>query len=270
MWIRFHRPISVPTTFADAMKKPIATVLLCLTSLNAAPGFAQTCSKQSPNHTIPLLELYTSEGCSSCPPADHAVSALQKAASEDKVVPLALHVDYWDYIGWTDRFAKPGFAQRQHWLTDLTGSRVVYTPELFVAGHEVRDWSSILADRMTEINGKAPQANIGIRLGALSGSTLPVEITTRAPLGSKLYVALYENGLSSNVKSGENSGVTLKHDFVVRDWQGPITLRAASSNATRMLNVPAAAVTKQLGVAAFVQDNSGDVLQALALPLCGG
>lgn len=247
------------------MKKLIASILLCVTPLS----FAQTCSKQSPNHIIPLLELYTSEGCSSCPPADHAVSGLQKAASEDKVVPLALHVDYWDYIGWTDRFAKPGFAQRQHWLTDLTGSRVVYTPELFVAGHEVRDWSSILSDRLAEINNKVPQASIGIKLGAVSGSNLPVDVMTHAPVGSKLYIALYENGLSSNVKAGENNGVTLKHDFVVRDWQGPIALDAPGSNASRMLNVPNAAVAKRLGVAAFVQDNSGDVLQALALPLCG-
>lgn len=247
------------------MKKLIATILLCITPFS----FAQTCSKQSPNHTIPLLELYTSEGCSSCPPADHTVSGLQKAASEDKVVPLALHVDYWDYIGWTDRFAKPGFAQRQHWLTDLTGSRVVYTPEMFVAGHELRDWSELLPGRIDEVNAKVPQANIGIKLSSVSNGKLPVEVTTHAPIGSKLYIALYENGLSSNVKSGENSGVTLKHDFVVRDWQGPIALDAASSNASRMLSVPAAAVNKRLGVAAFVQDNSGDVLQSLALPLCG-
>jgi hypothetical protein len=133
----------------------------------------------------------------------------------------------------------------------------------------LRNWSSILTDRIGEINDKPPQASIGIKLGAVSGNNLPVEITTHAPLGSKLYVALYENGLSSNVKAGENNGVTLKHDFVVRDWQGPIALSTANSNATRSLSVPAAAVSKQLGVAAFVQDNSGDVLQALALPLCG-
>lgn len=249
------------------MKNLIATVMLCITPLSFAQ--TQTCSKQSPNHTVALVELYTSEGCSSCPPADRAVSGLQKAASSDLVVPLSMHVDYWDYIGWTDRFAKPDFTQRQRWLTGLGGSRVVYTPELFVAGQELRDWSDALGSGIGDVNRKAPQASIGIKLGAMSGGNLPVEIDTRAPQGTKLFVALYENGLSSNVKAGENSGVVLKHDFVVRDWLGPITLASPNSVSTKTLTVPSSAIAKQLGVAAFVQNNTGEVLQALALPLCG-
>src|ERR1700756_542350 len=103
----------------------------------ATVAFAETCSKQSPAHTVALLELYTSEGCSSCPPADHAVSGLQKAVNADLVVPLALHVDYWYDIGWTDRFAKPDHTQRQRLLADASGSGAVYTPEMFVGGQEL-------------------------------------------------------------------------------------------------------------------------------------
>jgi hypothetical protein len=250
------------------MKTLIATTILCLAPLTLAS--AQTCSKQSPAHTVALLELYTSEGCSSCPPADHAVSGLQKAADADLVVPLALHVDYWDYIGWTDRFAKPDYAQRQSWLADLTRNHTVYTPEMFIAGRELRDWSDSLPYSIGNINRKPAQASIGIKLGAEAGGKLPVEIDTKAAQGANLYIALYENGLSSNVKAGENNGVVLRHDYVVRDWIGPITLSADGGNiSSRVLSVPPLSIPKQLGVAAFVQNKAGEVLQALALPLCG-
>jgi len=250
------------------MKTLIATIVLCLAPLTLAS--AQTCSKQSPAHTVALLELYTSEGCSSCPPADHAVSTLQKAASADLVVPLALHVDYWDYIGWTDRFAKPDFTQRQRWLADSTGSRAVYTPEMFISGRELRDWSDALGSSIGNINRKPAQASIGIKLGAAAGGKLPVEVDTNATAGTKLYIALYENGLSSNVKAGENNGVVLRHDYVVRDWIGPITLDTdGGSVSSRTLSVPSSSSSSQLGVAAFVQNKAGVVLQALALPLCG-
>ena len=92
-----------------------------------------------------------------------------------------------------------------------------------------------------------------------------------AAAGAKLYIALYESGLSSNVGAGENSGVVLRHDYVVRDWIGPIALESGGSSvSTRALTVPPSSVIKQLGVAAFVQDHAGAILQALALPLCGG
>lgn len=250
------------------MKTLIAITVLCVASMTVAT--AQTCSKQSPNHTVALLELYTSEGCSSCPPADHAVSALQKAANADLVVPLALHVDYWDYIGWTDRFAKPDFTQRQRWLADVTGSRAVYTPEMFVGGQELRNWPDALGADIAGINRQSPRASIGIRLGTVAAGKLPVQVDTKAAPGAKLYIALYENGLSSNVKAGENNGVVLRHDYVVRDWIGPLALTTDGSGvSTRSLSVPPSSVAKQLGVAAFVQDKAGAVLQALALPLCG-
>src|SRR5579871_5557653 len=120
------------------MKHTFLTILACLTVWT--PAMAQTCRKESPAHTVALLELYSSEGCSSCPPADRALSGLKAAAQADEVVPLALHVDYWDYIGWTDRFAKPEFTQRQNLLAAEANSRAVYTPEMFLGTRELRNW----------------------------------------------------------------------------------------------------------------------------------
>lgn len=235
-------------------------------------AFAQACSKQSPAHTVALLELYTSEGCSSCPPADRFVSGLRGAGlSADQVVPLSLHVDYWDYIGWKDRFARPAFDERQRWLSDLAASRIVYTPEIFIGGQEVRDWRGGVAAAVRRVNASPAQATIGIALGKPAGAGLPLEVRAKAPRGSRLFVALYENGLSSDIRAGENNGVQLKHDYVVRDWIGPLALGADGGKAAlpRALAIPAGARPDRIGVAAFVQDERGRVLQALALPACG-
>ena len=97
------------------------------------------CTATSPAHTLALTELYTSEGCDSCPPADKWMSGLAaRGLGPDKVVPLALHVDYWDYIGWKDVFAQPQFTERQRMLSRLSGSTFVYTPQVVVAGRDFR------------------------------------------------------------------------------------------------------------------------------------
>jgi hypothetical protein len=250
-----------------------ASLLACMTPLSA-PMAQQTCSKQSPAHTVALVELYTSEGCSSCPPADKAVSALRQAAAQDLVVPLSMHVDYWDYIGWTDRFAKPEFTLRQYHLADEANSRAVYTPEIFLGTRELRSWSGSLDANISDVNRKPARASISIDASMPASGKLPVMVKTHSAQGGKLFIALYENGLSSNVKAGENSGVVLRHDFVVRDWLGPIALPSdgpGGNNAVaRSLTVPVGVSAQHLGVAAFVQDAHGDVLQALALPLCAG
>ncbi len=253
------------------------TLSAALSGLPLAGFAAQACSKQSPAHTVALLELYTSEGCSSCPPADQFVSGLQKRGlTPEQVVPLSLHVDYWDYIGWKDVYGRRDYTERQRWLSQLANSRTIYTPEIFVTGSEVRDWNWSLrggvANVVKRINAKPAQADIGITLGTVAGRTLPLEINTRSAPGGKLYVALYENAIVSDVHAGENRGETLKHDYVVRDWLGPIDLgegKPGKAALPRPLAVPAGAVAKNLGVAAFVQNGRGEVLQALSLPLCG-
>ena len=261
----------------DKLKTALMIFVLCTASVSAA--VAQTCTKHSPAHTVALLELYTSEGCSSCPPADRAVSQLRinsggagTVPGNDQVVPLALHVDYWDYIGWKDVFSSKIYTDRQRWLSNLANSRTIYTPEIFVGGQELRNWSGGTEAAVRRVNQQPARAEIGITLGKLSGSSLPVEVSAESTQVGKLFVALYENNLVSQVKGGENSGVTLRHDYVVRQWVGPIALGPIAGNnraaLTNMLAVPAGAVVSNLGVAAFVQNERGEVLQSLALPLC--
>jgi hypothetical protein len=262
------------------MKTLFLTAMLCLAPFALA---APACSKHSPAHTVALLELYTSEGCDSCPAADKFVSGLRNGSAtglnSDRLVPLSLHVDYWDYIGWKDSFAQHMFTERQRWLSNLANSRTVYTPEMFVAGQELRNWreglfGGGLEAAVKRVNDRPALADIGIMLGKLNGDGLPVEVKASAAQGGNLFVALYENGLSTEVKAGENRGVTLRHDYVVRNMIGPLPLsgdaKSGRAGLARVLAVPGGANAKNLGVAAFVQSDKGEILQAMAMSLCGG
>jgi hypothetical protein len=243
------------------------------------PAAGAQCSAQSGARTAVLVELYTSEGCDSCPPADRWLSSLQsKGFTPDKVVPLALHVDYWDYIGWKDPYAKRVFATRQRHLADLKRAKIIYTPQVLLQGQDFRHWDSgEFGGAVEKLNRQAPRAKIGLTLNAMGKTSVDVTLTAEL-LGAAerkeagLYLAAFENKLTSQVSAGENKGKTLPHDYVVREWIGPIgfdpALRLAEK---RTLPLLPNANPNQSGVAAFVQDRStGEVLQALMLPACAG
>lgn len=230
----------------------------------AAPAAAQQCVKESPPHAVALVELYTSEGCNSCPPADRWLSRLASGGpGADSVVPLAFHVDYWDRLGWKDRFASPRFTERQYALARQAGSRAVYTPGLFVNFSEFRALGRF-EEVLRSINAKPARADIRLELRPPSGSRLTVKADFRAPAGSRAFVALYENRLFTDVKAGENEGVTLRHDYVVREWIGPLDVPGTFQ---RNIELRPDWKAADLGVAAFVQKGT-DVLQATALAGC--
>ncbi len=254
---------------ANPFCKPLsATLILLLASLGALPA-AAACLKQSPAHRVALLELYTSEGCDSCPPANEWLGTQAKQFSADQVVPIALHVDYWDYIGWKDRFATPAFGQRHRATVNANGSKTVYTPELFVSGVEARDWrqSGALAQRVKASNAQVASASI-----RLESSTINREASVKAQFkttvaGALGYIAVLEDKLVTKVTRGENAGATLKEERVVRHWLGPyaLTTDATGVDIARSFTLPTDSVLKNLSLAAFVQQASnGAVLQATA------
>jgi hypothetical protein len=253
-----------------------AAVAIALLAAAGAHAQSRACTAASGPRTAALVELYTSEGCSSCPPADRWLHTLRTTGpGSDRLVPLALHVDYWDYIGWKDPFAKPQFSSRQRELAALARSRIVYTPQVLLAGKDYRGWSSPerFLRAVAAVNAVPSRARIELALGPGGASPTGVRAAAAVPApadreGAVLYVALYENGLSNRVTAGENRGATLAHDHVVREWWGPIAI----DNAGRAM-VERALDPQRLsrgGVAAFVQDRkNGEILQALALPACG-
>jgi hypothetical protein len=252
----------------------VMMILFASASFSVVHAAPNECAAKSGSGTAALLELYTSEGCDSCPPADEWLRKLPAAGfASERVVPLALHVDYWDYIGWKDPFASPGHSARQRELSAINRARTVYTPQVLLGGRDYRNWSSRarFAEDVRATNARPARAELTLALREapsgrleLKASAVVREISDRRD--AALYVAAYENGLSSRVTAGENRGVTLTHDFVVREWWGPIALDA--SGQAELVRPVARGVTRG-GLAAFVQSRSnGEVLQALALPSC--
>jgi hypothetical protein len=246
-------------------------------SLLALPALAGGCKAQSGDRTVALVELYTSEGCSSCPPADRWLSGLSSSGfTPDRVVPLALHVDYWDYIGWKDPYAKREFSQRQRKLSQLQRMALVYTPQVVLQGRDFPRWGSPAFEAaVAAINARPARARISLEiLGATAvafETKVSAELIGREQAGDPaLYLAVYENRLTSRVTSGENSGRSLTHDHVVLEWQGPFPFGTAGKlSERRALPLLPKGVPERSGVVGFVQDRrTGEVLQALLRSSC--
>ena len=159
---------------------------------------------------VALLELFTSEGCSSCPPADRWLGTLKSNPGLwNDFIPIAFHVDYWDYIGWEDRFAQAEFGDRQRRYADQGGARFVYTPGVFYDGTEWVGWRA--GEKVTPSDDQ-----VGVLTARISGETVAIRFNPSHIVNRKLsvHVAVLGMSLSTRVRAGENKGKTLPHDFV--------------------------------------------------------
>lgn len=191
------------------------------------------------------------------------------------MVPLALHVDYWDYIGWKDPFAKPQFVARQREIAAATGKSFVYTPQVVFNGRDYRGWSGrAFVDDIAKTNAEPARANIELSMSIQPDGRIEARAVAKVPYtryraDAVLQVAVYQNGLSTAVAAGENRGRTLHHNFVARAWAGPSIIDPAGNAELAISARIPAATSKNAGVAAFIQNRrNGSVLQAFSLPLC--
>lgn len=265
-----NRPVS---------RRLIAALALAFAGNTTMAASPPACTAVSGPKTAALVELYTSEGCNSCPPADRWLATTFPTTAEGAtVIPLAFHVDYWDRLGWKDRFATPQYTDRQYQVMQATRGRFVYTPQVVIQGKDFPGWQGSARTAGTAIaaaNAKPARAQITLAVtpqpGALAVNA-KVDVANAADRnGAMLYVALEDSMLVSDVKAGENSGVRLTHDHVVRVLRDAGTVdRNGAIAADLSLPLPKEA-GKSTTVVAFVQNrDTGDVLQALALPLTGG
>lgn len=174
----------------------------------AAPALAED---------IVVIELYTSQGCSSCPPADEFVAML---AANPRVLPLALHVDYWDYIGWADRFAHPKFSERQRDYARAVGSRTIYTPQLIIGG---QDRIEGFAPEETAVQlqkhlAVVPSVDLSIER---MGDTLVIRAEADRPFEAPARVQLvrYKPEETVTIERGENAGKTITYHNIVTSWE---------------------------------------------------
>lgn len=162
---------------------------------------------------VVLVELFTSEGCSSCPPADRWLSQLKTDPGLWKdYVPVAFHVDYWDYIGWEDRFARPEYGDRQRRHAQAGGAPAVYTPGVF---RQARDWQGWRG-------GQPPQGDeseAGVLRLIVEGDSVQIHFddSQSEPRGLNVHLAILGMNLETSVRAGENGGRLLRHDFVALD-----------------------------------------------------
>ena len=186
-----------------------------------------------------LVELYTSEGCSSCPPAEAWLSRLKDSSGLWKqFVPLAFHVDYWDRLGWRDRFSSKQWTERQSRYAALWKSDSVYTPAVVMDGREQRGWSG--AD-LFQPNDNKPGV---LRVTTNDGKNFAIGFQSEKGTGKdwEAHLALLGCGISSNVRAGENSGRNLSHDFVVLDLQNA---EMKSDSGTARTNLTSSATTER-------------------------
>jgi hypothetical protein len=228
---------------------------------NASFSCGAASGRTSGHDMLPLVELYTSEGCDSCPPANRWLSATFPPGGAGASV-LAFHVDYWDRLGWKDRFASPDYTARQYASMQANKATFVYTPQVLVQGHDVdaaKRGASVKA-----AGSNAPRATIAVDL---EGADLRLQASVAdasARRNAAAFVAYTESGLVSDVKAGENRGVHLRHDHVVRALYGPYPVDGQGQvRATVRIELP-----NERGhdgaIVAFVQDRAkGDVLQTL-------
>lgn len=219
-----------------------------------------------------LVELYTSEGCSSCPPADVVFAGLERTqpVAGARIVPLGLHVDYWDRLGWTDPFSMPRASERQRNYAPLgSGS---YTPQAVIDGR-----AEMVGSRRAAIESaiaeaaKRPHAAVTIDLGTRTDQASPFEITLRIgalPAGSasdsEAVVALTQNVARVVVQRGENGGSTLEHTAIARDLVIAGAVPAAGGSLKTTMKAPPGVTVKDLRIVAFVQERASRRVTATA------
>jgi len=230
--------------------------LVIMGTLTLMPLLAAAASCElSTSASVPQrVELYTSEGCSSCPPADRWLTGLK--AADDRIL-LAFHVDYWDDLGWRDRFADARFSQRQRQIAVRARRATVYTPEVAVDGREYRGWRNALPDPATS-NGPTLSARVSI------DQQVEVKLSPSGgyPKGALAFLAITESQLYTQVKAGENRGSRLRHDHVVRAYAKPVGLSQSLS-----LELPNDLNRDNARLNLWVEDQDGRTVQALSEPL---
>ncbi|NOX44065.1 MAG: DUF1223 domain-containing protein [Gammaproteobacteria bacterium] len=182
-----------------------------------------------------LIELYSSEGCYSCPPADAWLRTLKKDPRLWKeIVPVAFHVDYWDYIGWKDTFATAAFTQRQRNYAALSASRSVYTPEFFIDGNE---WRGFFKKKRLPISSENKSGHLTV---IVKNDTAEVNFisSTLSTHTYQINIAILGFDLTNNIVAGENAGKTLQHDFVALGHKTEFLLKKIKQTYQITTNLP--------------------------------
>jgi len=258
------------------MKYGLVILSLAALSISSCAGEVQSSERRAAggrSRTV-VLELFTSQGCSSCPPADALLSKLRRQDfGGSTVIPLAYHVDYWNRLGWTDPFSSPRWSQRQNLYARALKNSQVYTPQLIINGAVQLVGSAdgaIRAEIERQLDG-ADRGAVFLDRVALAGNEIKVDLRARLdvrPSGSpaNVVVVLFENGVTTAVASGENARRNLTNDAIVRWQEERLALSANGVESKTSVTIPLSPGWRpeHLGVAAFIQDRASLAIHASA------
>jgi hypothetical protein len=239
------------------LKVLISFVMVSLFSINKFSGKKEKPLSSNQKSTgFAVVELFTSEGCSSCPPADDAVAAAAKDYPQNVYI-LGFHVDYWNRLGWKDEYSSAVYTDRQREYAAAFSLNGVYTPQVVVSGKTEfvgSDRNKLDKAIENELNVNT-SVTIQLSVSALNNTAVSVQYTTNADDKNKLNIALVQLQAVTNVRRGENGGRTLSHINIVRDFQ---TVDLAKEKTGKIsFTIPKELTAKQFKIIAFTQNKAG-------------
>lgn len=209
-----------------------------------------------------LLELYTSEGCSSCPPADELMGRIQNEYKENNVYVLAYHVDYWDRQGWKDVFSDADYTKRQYDYAKFLGKEPIYTPQLIVNGKAdyIASQETAVRNGIKSALSKPVTTNLSLE-ASQANNNLNVNYNIEGTFkNSSLLIAIVQKEAKTNVKRGENANRVLSHYQIVRHLH---SVDLKDKKGTVSIHLPKSFNKKDFEVIGFIQDkNTGNILGA--------
>jgi hypothetical protein len=248
------------------MRRFVALAVLAFAAIYISVVVAKTTSPDLPRKTV-VVELFTSEGCSSCPPADELLGHLRQdlSAKNIQVIPLGFHVDYWDGLGWKDRFSSAGFTQRQEQYARALKVDGPYTPEMVVDG-AVEFVGNNAGQAQQAIRQEASQPEVAtVKISSPLAEHVDIQVKAPVAVGDAfVMLAITEDNLTTQVGSGENGGRTLHHAAVVRDLRRLGRLHEGGFDATVPLKLAKEWKRADLHAVVFVQQSDNGKIQGAA------
>jgi hypothetical protein len=254
---------SIQRIITIVMAMTVVAVISCSLrndAANKAPGKSPQLQDTRNNNGFALVELYTSEGCSSCPPADRLMEKLQRENAGKPVYLLAFHVDYWDHLGWKDKFSASEFTARQRRYAGWMKLESIYTPQVVVNGASecVGSNEQSIDKAITDALGRGTDNTVTLK-NSLENGQLKVTYTITGSTNNKaLYLALVQKAAHSNVLAGENKGRTLSHVQIVRQ----LTQVNIQDNGSATMPLPADLNKEAWELIAFVQQTGNGSITA--------
>jgi hypothetical protein len=238
----------------------LSSTIVFISAKNKLP--VENISNLSDNKGVVLLELFTSQGCSSCPPAD-ALLAEYASAHNERIIPLSFHVDYWNRLGWADPFSNKIFSERQYWYSEHLPKGSVYTPQLILNGEK-----EVVGNNRKSVNSLVQQELMAQHKETIEVNDISIDKnavhfhyrSTNINKDQQLNIALVQKQATTPIKAGENDGVTITNHNIVRSF----VTKELHSNGEGSVSIPATFKPAEYALVVYIQ-NKNDLSIATAL-----